>query len=183
QDRESQAVQVDACHALAQLYCNNGPVECEQMESMLRETGVPEPACGKAVQELEAMLASIGEAERAILPMVLARYLPTVLLESPTLTAEQRAKLEAMASGDPPPAMDVPADFDIDRLDVRCPGVAEAKGEMPPAGFERWCERADGRRHGPSHLWNSSGEWVREVEYRDGQPVQVSFRMPDSQQL
>lgn len=176
------AADADPCRALAQLYCENGPVECEKLEQTLREAEVPASACAKAVDELRAMLASLGEAERAILPMVLARYLPTVMLESPKLNDEQRAELEALASG-PSRATEPPADFDIDRLDVTCPGVSQARGEMPPAGFERWCERDDGKRHGPASRWNQNGELVREVVYRDGEPVSVTFRMPESQRL
>jgi hypothetical protein len=104
-----------------------------------------------------------------------------VLLESPTLSPEQRAKLEEAVRGPSLPD-DMPA-VDIDRIDVTCPGVAEAKGEMPPNGFERWCEREDGTRHGPALRWNEDGERIREVEYRDGAAILVTFTLPDSQQL
>lgn len=173
--------QVDSCLSLAQLYCENAPVDCEQVGALLRRAGVPEHACARTVADIEALLANIGANERHILPMVLARHLGTVMLESPTLTAEQRAQFEVLAKG--PAALDVPQDFDINRLDVRCPGGSAVKGEMPPVGFERWCERADGVRHGPAHLWNEIGEWIREIEYSEGQPALVSFRLPESQQL
>jgi hypothetical protein len=91
------AAPVDPCHALAQLYCEHVAVQCSEVEQLLREANVPEQACSKAVGELEATLAAMPESDRVILPMVLARYLPTVLLESPTLTPEQRAKFEEMA--------------------------------------------------------------------------------------
>lgn len=111
---EVQAVEpaVDPCIELAQLYCENTSIACEQMEQLLRE-----------------------------------------------------------------------AEFDIDRMDVSCPGVSQARGQMPPNGNERWCERADGRRHGPAQTWNGAGELVRTVEYVDGEAVEVSFRMPASQEL
>jgi hypothetical protein len=78
---------------------------------------------------------------------------------------------------------DTPENFDVNRVDVTCPGVSQPKGAMPPNGFERWCERDDGKRHGPASLWNAADELVRTVEYRDGEAVAVRFLLPESELL
>lgn len=49
-----------------------------------------------------------------------------------------------------------------------CPEGTQERGAMPPRGFERWCERSGGVRHGGYASWHPNGQ-LREVgAYRYG---------------
>ncbi len=54
-----------------------------------------------------------------------------------------------------------------------CPLGTTLKGSAPPFGDEVWCERSDGRRHGPYAWWyDIEGKHkVADGQYEEGQPT------------
>jgi len=54
---------------------------------------------------------------------------------------------------------------------VTCPDGGYERGDAPPRGYARWCEKSGPsgvRRHGPYTAWHPSGAKKEEGEYRDG---------------
>jgi antitoxin component YwqK of YwqJK toxin-antitoxin module len=57
------------------------------------------------------------------------------------------------------------------QLAVACLDGGRERGDAPPRGYARWCEKSDPfgvRRHGPYATWHPSGAKKEEGEYRDG---------------
>lgn len=90
----------DPCRKLARLYCDNGPATCEQMNALLVDTGIPAAECTKGLVDVESLLETAPVELHSI---TMARYLPHIVLTSPELSPEQRAKFEALAERGPPP--------------------------------------------------------------------------------
>jgi len=57
------------------------------------------------------------------------------------------------------------------QLAVDCPDGGRERGDGPPRGYARWCEKSGPfgvQRHGPYATWHPSGAMKEEGEYRDG---------------
>jgi antitoxin component YwqK of YwqJK toxin-antitoxin module len=51
---------------------------------------------------------------------------------------------------------------------LACPVGARKKGSAPPGGFDEWCERPDGKRHGPRLQYDADGNVIASMEYMEG---------------
>jgi hypothetical protein len=73
-------------------------------------------------------------------------------------------------------AVDAVIEIDTGRFDpswwqsaeASCPEGGLLRGGPPPDGFEVWCERTDGTRHGQHVSWWPNGRRAFERTYRDG---------------
>ena len=81
----------------------------------------------------------------------------------------------------PPPVVQLSSDEAVDADDAprfaaanwwqegaSCPPDARLHGGPPPDGFEVWCARQDGQRHGLHLGWHRNGRQAFVREYRDG---------------
>jgi hypothetical protein len=161
-----------ACKSLADAFCERTPITCEAAGSMMVGAQLSDDACNTAREQLVATDALSPDMRGRAQAEVLATLMKTSPVVSPAdvdaLLAEANASAAAGAK-DPGEAM--------------CPGVATKKGTPPPGGDEVWCEKADGKRHGPASKWNAAGELVRTVEYRHGAIESVEYTKPASGDL
>src|SRR5262245_58228039 len=49
-----------------------------------------------------------------------------------------------------------------------CPEGTKLSGKPPPDGDSVWCERANGKKHGPFTAWFKNGRKSKELAYHEG---------------